>query len=95
MTVSQNTKLAAMFVVVGALAAIGTTTTTAFAQDTPPGIAEHADENVHENTGPVSEQDVVFHTGLCQAGITTEALEELGGCDILGSPGQSDEVRQD
>ena len=97
MTVSQNTKLAAMFVVVGALAAIGTTTTTAFAQDkeTPPGIAEHADENVHTNTGAGSEQDVVFHTGLCQAGITTEALEELGGCAILGSPGQSDDVRQD
>ena len=45
-------KLAAMFVVVGALAAIGTTTTTAFAKETPPGIAEHADENVHTNTGP-------------------------------------------
>ena len=92
---NSNMKLAAMFVVVGALAAIGTTTTTAFAKETPPGIAEHADENVHDNTGPVSKQDVAFHTGLCQAGITTDALQDLGGCAILGSPGQSDEVRQD
>ena len=29
------------------------------------------------------EADIVFHQELCQAGITTEALEELGGCEIL------------
>jgi hypothetical protein len=68
--------------------------TAAFAQPQPPGI-ERADEEVHENTGPVSKQDVVFHEGLCQAGITTEALEGLGGCVILTAPGSSDEVRQD
>ena len=60
--------------------------TAAFAQ---PGI-EIADENVHENTGGVSHQDIVFHEGLCQAGITTEALENLGGCDILTPPGNSE-----
>jgi hypothetical protein len=61
----------------------------AAAQKQPPGI-ETADKNVHENTGPVSHQDIVLHEGLCQAGITTTALESLGGCSILTAPGQSD-----
>lgn len=34
---------------------------------------EKADDKVHENTGPVSDQDVKFHEGLCEADITTEA----------------------
>lgn len=51
---------------------------------------ETADNNVHENTGAVSPQDVRFHEGLCQAGITTEALEGLGGCGILSPPGESE-----
>jgi hypothetical protein len=51
---------------------------------------EKADDKVHENTGPVSDQDVRFHEGLCEAGITTEALEDLGGCDILTPPGESE-----
>ena len=89
---NSNVKLAALFV--AALGTIGTAATAAFAQPEPPGI-ERADVNVHENTGPVSHQDIVFHEGLCQAGITTEALEGLGGCEILTSPGQSDDVRQD
>ena len=55
---------------------------------------ETADENVHENTGPVSQQDVRFHEGLCQGGHTTEALESLGGCGILTPPGNSDNHRQ-
>jgi hypothetical protein len=100
--VSQTTKLAAMFAVVGALAAIGMTTpTTAFAQDkeTPPGIANQADENVHTNTGGVgSAQDFRFHEGLCQAGISTEDLEEAtggAGCAALSPPGSSGGVRQD
>ena len=56
---------------------------------------ETADVNVHENTGPVSSQDVRFHEGLCQGGHTTEALDGLGGCDILTSPANSDDNRQD
>jgi hypothetical protein len=86
---NSNMKLATMFIV--ALGTIGTTAT-AFAQPQPPGM-ETADENVHKNTE--TKQDIAFHEGLCQAGITTEALISLGGCGILGSPGQSDEVRQD
>jgi hypothetical protein len=81
---SPNVKLATILVV--ALGSVGTTAA-AFAQ--PAGL-EVADENVHENTGPVSEQDVRFHEGLCQAGFSTEALDELGGCDILTAPGESD-----
>jgi|Tabmets5t2r1_1033131.scaffolds.fasta_scaffold12120_2 hypothetical protein len=90
--VNPNVKLATMFIVL-ALGTIGTTAT-AFAQPEEPGI-ETADEKVHENTGAGSEQDLRFHEGLCQGGITTEALEDLGGCDVLTAPGNSDEVRQD
>ena len=90
-------KLATITIV--ALAALGTTATTAFAKETPPGIANHADENVHTNTGGVgSQQDFRFHEGLCQAGISTEALEEAtngAGCDALSPPGNSGGVRQD
>jgi hypothetical protein len=86
--------LAATILIIMALVTIGTSTVPAFAQKQPPGI-ETADEKVHENTGAVSEQDKRFHEGLCQGGITTEALEDLGGCDILTAPGSSDEVRQD
>jgi hypothetical protein len=56
---------------------------------------EIADQKVHENTGPVSDQDIKFHEGLCQGGHTTKALEALGGCDILSAPGNSDDHRND
>jgi hypothetical protein len=56
---------------------------------------ERADCEVHENTGPVSEQDVRFHEGTCQGGHTSEALEGLGGCEILTAPGNSDDNRND
>jgi len=51
---------------------------------------EKADDKVHENTGGVSDQDIRFHEGLCEADITTEALEDLGGCEILTPPGESE-----
>jgi hypothetical protein len=89
---NPNIKLATMFIVV-ALGTIGTTASTAFAKETPPGIANQADENVHDNTGGLgSAQDFRFHEGLCQAGISTEALEEAtdgAGCDALTPPGNS------
>jgi hypothetical protein len=49
---------------------------------------EIADEAVHEAFPPeegegVSEVDVLFHQGLCAVGISTEALDELGGCEVL------------
>lgn len=89
--VSPNLKLATMFIV--ALGTIGTTAT-AFAQTEESGDEalqagiEIADETVHELFPPeegeeVSEEDVLFHQALCEAEITTEALEELGGCDAL------------
>ena len=91
--VEPNSRAAYILASVAVLSAIAPSL--AFAQKKqPPGI-ETADVNVHENRGPVSKQDIVFHEGLCQAGITTEALESLGGCSILSAPGQSDEVRQD
>jgi hypothetical protein len=34
---------------------------------------------------------MLFQQGLCQAGITTEALEELDGCEILPPLIESDE----
>ena len=56
---------------------------------------EKADDKVHENTGPVSDQDIKFHEGLCQGGHSTEALDNLGGCNILSDPGNSDNNRND
>ena len=92
---NSNVKLATMFIVV-ALGTVGTTAT-AFAQ--PEGLGEEIteehgdiieaiDDLVHQTSPPeegqqVSDEDVAFHTALCQADISTEALEELGGCDIL------------
>ena len=89
---NPNVKLATMFIL--ALGTIGTTAT-AFAQTEEEeetelggeGI-EIIDEAIHELFPPeegeaASEQDIQFHQVLCEAGITTEALEELGGCEIL------------
>jgi len=76
---NPRVKLATMFIV--ALGTIGTAAT-AFAQteeETEDSI-EIADQAVHEFA---NEQDVPFHQALCEVGITTEALEELGGCEIL------------
>jgi hypothetical protein len=51
---------------------------------------EISDEVVHEFFGPVSEQDVLFHQGLCAVGISTEALDELGGCEVLPPFGEDE-----
>lgn len=100
------TKLATMFTIVVALGTIGTATAFADEEEEEPGIIELdeeqqaaieiADQAVHEVFEPeageeVSETDVQFHQGLCAAGITTEALEELGGCDILPPLVESDD----
>lgn len=49
-----------------------------------------ADVKVHDNTGPLSDQDFRFHEGICQGGHTTDVLNEVTngqGCDALNSPG--------
>jgi hypothetical protein len=56
---------------------------------------EIADEAVHEAFPPeegeeVSEEDVLFHQGLCAVGISTEALDELGGCEVLPPFGEDE-----
>jgi hypothetical protein len=102
---NPNVKLATMFIL--ALGTIGTTAT-AFAQTEEEEEAELggegieiADEAVHERFPPeegeaASEEDIRFHQALCEAGITTEALEELGGCEILPPlVPEIDEVTQD
>ena len=51
---------------------------------------EKADKNVHDNTGGLgSGPDLKFHEGTCQGGHSTDALDNLGGCDILPEPGES------
>ncbi len=89
---NPNVKLATMFIL--ALGTIGTTAT-AFAQTEEEEEAELAgdaieiaDEAIHELNPPeegeaASEEDIQFHQALCEVGITTRALEELGGCEIL------------
>ena len=79
------------------LAAIATMVTvstigvqTAFAQTQREQI-DTVDEIVHGATGGVaSEPDVRFHQALCTAGISTTAVESLGGCDALPPIGGSD-----
>jgi hypothetical protein len=96
-------KTVAIFVLVAAIATAVTTISTL----APAALAdknhecsgsgfERADCNVHENTGPVSKQDVRFHEGTCQGGHSTAALGP-SGCDnpILSDPGNSDDHRQD
>ena len=56
---------------------------------------EIADQVIHEVFPPeegeqVSEEDVVFHQALCTVGISTEALDELGGCEVLPPLGEDD-----
>ncbi len=92
---NPNVKLATMFIL--ALGTIGTTAT-AFAQTEEEEETEEAelggegieiaDRAVHEANPPeegeaASEEDIRFHQALCEVGITTQALEELGGCEIL------------
>jgi hypothetical protein len=107
---NPNVKLATMFIL--ALGTIGTTATTAFAQTEEEEETEEAelggdaieiaDEAVHEANPPeegeaASEEDIRFHQALCEVGITTQALEELGGCEILPPlvPEIDDEGTQD
>lgn len=60
--------------------------------DAQDGLNE-ADNKIHENTGPPvpSDEDIRFHEGTCKGGHTTDALEGLGGCDVLTEPGNSDD----
>ena len=102
---NSNTKLATMFIIVVALGTIGTTATatTAFAtlgveeiDEEQQAAIEIADQAVHEAFPPeageeVSEEDVRFHQGLCAVGITTEALEGLGGCEVLPPFGEDED----
>jgi hypothetical protein len=88
MMMNPRIKLAMTFIVV-ALAAIGTSATTVLAdsEEDQSGI-EIADRIIHEDDEPeegeqVSETDLEFHQALCLVGISTEALDELGGCEAL------------
>ena len=57
-------------------------------------LVEPADEAVHivepEEGEQVSDADVAFHQALCLVGISTEALDELGGCEALPPIGGDD-----
>jgi hypothetical protein len=98
--INPNIKLATILIV--ALGTIGTTAT-AFAtlggeeiDEEQQAAIEIADQAVHEAFPPeegeeVSEEDVRFHQGLCAVGITTEALEGLGGCEVLPPLVESDD----
>jgi hypothetical protein len=56
------------------------------------GLDKKADENVHNNVpgGLGGDIDKKFHEGLCQGGLSTDALDSIGGCDVLTDPGNSD-----
>jgi hypothetical protein len=86
----------AIFLIATSIAIGATTSLATQASADKPDITglEKADRNIHENTGSTSDnpsdQDIRFHEGTCQGGHTTEALENLGGCDVLTDPGNSD-----
>jgi hypothetical protein len=86
----------AIFLIATSIAIGATTSLATQASAEKPDITglEKADRNIHENTGSTpenpSDQDIRFHEGTCQGGHTTEALEGLGGCDVLSDPGNSD-----
>lgn len=69
------------------------TAATAFAE-IDQDLIETADEAVHivepEEGEQVSDADVAFHQALCLVGISTEALDELGGCEALPPIGGDD-----
>jgi len=52
-----------------------------------------ADENIHDNTGFASPQDIHHHEGTCQGGHEVHIPE---GCDnsLITDPGNSDNHRQ-
>ncbi len=85
-----SVKLAVMFIV--ALGTVGTAAT-AFAE-IDQDLIETADEAVHivepEEGEQVSDADVAFHQALCLVGVSTEALDELGGCEALPPIGGDD-----
>jgi hypothetical protein len=78
---------------VTAITAVSTTPAASADKTSGSNGLETADVNVHENTpgGPVGQQDINFHTGLCQGGHSTKALEQVTGgvgCDALLSPSE-------
>ena len=84
---NHTTKLATVLVL--ALGTIGTMATTAFAQPIREDI-DLVDEAVHGAVGAGSENDIVFHQALCTVGISSTALDELGGCEALPPIGSDD-----
>ena|ERR671919_519481 len=97
-----SAKLATMFLIVVALGTIGTTAT-AFAQSEEEILEQREsnkdvivqsteEDDVEEEDGEndVEEEDVLFHQGLCAVGISTEALDELGGCEVLPPFGEDE-----
>jgi hypothetical protein len=56
------------------------------------GLDKKADDNVHDNVpgGLGGDIDKKFHEGLCQGGLSTDDLDEIGGCGVLSDPGNSD-----
>jgi hypothetical protein len=90
-----------LFLAIVAGIVLGTASTTvpasAVKENAQDGL-NRADENVHENTGPLSEQDFAFHEGICQGGHSTDVLDEVTdgeGCAALDAPGNSGDNRQD
>ena len=94
----MHTRSALAIFLIATSITIGTTAsiaTTAFADKSSGSNGlEKADQNIHDHFGGLSDKDVKWHEGICQGGHSTKALDALGGCDILGDPGKSDDHRQ-
>ncbi len=89
----SKTILATLVIVASlTIATISITSPVSAAKSSASNGINTADANVHDNTELASNQDVRFHEGLCQAGISTDVLDSIGGCSnpIITSPGESE-----
>jgi hypothetical protein len=85
----------AIFLIATAIAVATTSISTQASADKPDitGL-DKADQNIHDNTGFASPQDIRHHEGTCQGG---HEVNIPNGCnnDLITDPGNSDDHRQD
>ena len=92
MEMNTITILVLVAAIVTAITAISALSPAALAQKSHGSNGlEVADQHVHDTPGGFGgQQDVNFHTGICQGGHSTAALDAspFGGCGGLQSPSQ-------
>lgn len=93
----MNTKTyLAIFLIAASIAVATTSVATPALADKSSGDngLDKADQNIHDNTGFASPQDIRHHEGTCQGGHEVHITD---GCDnaLITDPGNSDNHRKD